>query len=219
MIIHDISLQVHRREIVSIIGPNGSGKSTLIKTIFGLLPAVKGKITFEGMDITNLRSDRILKEGIGYVPQMNNVFPTLSVRENLEMGAYSRTDPWEKDLDLIERVFPALLKLKNEKARNLSGGEKQMLALCRALLTRPKLLLLDEPTAALAPVLVDEILNVLVDLRDFMKTSMLVVEQNARKSLAVSDRGYVLVMGKKVHEGFSDALVDIDEIRRLYLGE
>jgi ABC-type branched-subunit amino acid transport system ATPase component len=219
MILHDVSIKIHRSEIVSIIGPNGSGKSTLLKTLFGLLPAVKGKITFEGADVTNLRPDLILRSGIGYVPQLSNVFPTLTVKENLEMGAFIRKESWEMDLDLIERLFPDLLALMNAKARTLSGGEKQMLALARALLTRPKLLLLDEPTAALAPVLVDKILNILVDLRDFMRTSMLIVEQNARKSLAVSDRGYVLVMGKKVHEGLSERILDGEEIGRLYLGE
>jgi branched-chain amino acid transport system ATP-binding protein len=219
MIIHDVSIKVDRGEIVSIIGPNGSGKSTLLKTLFGFLPAIRGKVIFEGEDITNRRPDLILQAGVGYVPQLGNVFPTLTVRENLEMGAYTRTDAWEKDLELIERIFPALLKLMDSKARTLSGGEKQMLALGRALLTHPKLLLLDEPTAALAPVLVDEILRVLVDLRDIMKTSLLIVEQNARKSLAASDRGYILVMGKKVHEGKSEGMLDGEEIQQLYLGK
>ncbi len=218
-IVHNISLFVEPSEIVTVIGPNGSGKSTLVKTIFGLLKTFRGKVTFDGKEITNLRPDLILQAGIGYVPQLNSVFPTLTVRENLEMGAFTRTDPWEEDLDVILEIFPILAQLQKVRACNLSGGEKQMLALSRALLTRPKLLLLDEPTAALAPVLVDEILERLIDLRKQQKTSIFLIEQNARKSLAISDRGYVLVMGKKAHEGSASELLDVDEIGRLYLGK
>ncbi|MFX0204634.1 MAG: ABC transporter ATP-binding protein [Candidatus Hodarchaeota archaeon] len=216
---HNIDLHVEPSEIVTVIGPNGSGKSTLVKTIFGLLKAFRGKVTFEGRDITGLRPDLTLKAGIGYVPQLNSVFPTLTVRENLEMGAFTRTDAWEEDLTMIFEIFPDIAQLQKVRARNLSGGEKQMLALSRALLTRPKLLLLDEPTAALAPVLVDEILERLVELRDQQKTAIFLIEQNARKSLAVSDRGYVLVMGRKAHEGAASELLDVDEIGRLYLGK
>lgn len=218
-IVHNIDLYVKPREIVTVIGPNGSGKSTLVKTIFGLLKAFRGKVTFEENEITGLRPDLTLQAGIGYVPQLNSVFPTLTVRENLEMGAFTRTDSWEEDLDMIFEIFPDISELQNVRARSLSGGEKQMLALSRALLTRPRLLLLDEPTAALAPVLVDEILQRLVELRAQQKTSIFLIEQNARKSLAVSDRGYVLVMGKKVHEGPASELLDVDEIGRLYLGK
>ncbi|MFX1511731.1 MAG: ABC transporter ATP-binding protein, partial [Promethearchaeota archaeon] len=210
-IVHNIDLYVKPREIVTVIGPNGSGKSTLVKTIFGLLKAFRGKVTFEENEITGLRPDLTLQAGIGYVPQLNSVFPTLTVRENLEMGAFTRTDSWEEDLDMIFEIFPDISELQNVRARSLSGGEKQMLALSRALLTRPRLLLLDEPTAALAPVLVDEILQRLVELRAQQKTSIFLIEQNARKSLAVSDRGYVLVMGKKVHEGPASELLDVDE--------
>jgi ABC-type branched-subunit amino acid transport system ATPase component len=143
---------------VTLIGPNGSGKSTLLKTIFGFLKAFSGKVTFEGRDITDLQPNAILQTGMGYVPQLNNVFPTLNVVENLEMGAFTREDAWEEDLEMLFGLFPILRKRQKTKARNLSGGEKQMLALSRALLTKPSLMLLDEPTAALAPNLVDEIL-------------------------------------------------------------
>ncbi|MHA2496753.1 MAG: ABC transporter ATP-binding protein [Candidatus Hodarchaeales archaeon] len=143
---------------MTLIGPNGSGKSTLLKTIFGFLKAFSGKVTFEGRDITDLQPNAILQTGMGYVPQLNNVFPTLNVVENLEMGAFTREDAWEEDLEMLFGLFPILRKRQKTKARNLSGGEKQMLALSRALLTKPSLMLLDEPTAALAPNLVDEIL-------------------------------------------------------------
>ncbi|MHA2270814.1 MAG: ABC transporter ATP-binding protein [Candidatus Hodarchaeales archaeon] len=219
VIIQDVSIYVDPAEVVTLIGPNGSGKSTLLKTIFGFLKAFSGKVTFEGRDITDLQPNAILQTGMGYVPQLNNVFPTLSVVENLEMGAFTREDAWEEDLEMLFGLFPILRKRQKTKARNLSGGEKQMLALSRALLTKPSLMLLDEPTAALAPNLVDEILEKLVDLSEQFKTSLLIVEQNARKSLAVSNRGYVLVMGKKAHEGPSSELLDYEEIARLYLGK
>lgn len=218
MIIHGISIYIDPGEIVTIIGPNGSGKSTLLKTIFGILTPVAGTVTFDGHNITGERPDEIMMRGIGYVPQLGNIWRTLTVQENLEMGAYTRTDTLEiqKDMNELYELFPVLKERRRVRAGNLSGGEAQMLAISRALMGRPQLLILDEPSASVAPALVDSILETLKEIRDTGKT-LLVVEQNARKSLSISDRGYVLVMGKKVHEGSGQKLLS-QEIGQLFLG-
>ena len=220
IIIHGVSIRIDRGEIVTIIGPNGSGKSTLLKTIFGIIKPVTGTITFENLPTVGLRPDEIMERGIGYVPQLANIFRTFTVQENLEMGAYTRKNDPEVREDLQEffEIFPILEERKKVRAGNLSGGEAQMLAIARALMGRPRLLILDEPSASVAPALVDIILEKLVEIRDSGKTeALLVVEQNARKSLAISDRGYVLVMGKKVHEGIGKDLLS-QEIGQLFLG-
>ncbi|MFQ6055048.1 MAG: ABC transporter ATP-binding protein [Methanosarcinales archaeon] len=215
MIVHDVSIKVHETEIVVLIGPNGSGKSTLIKTIFGLLKPTKGKIIFRGMDITGFKPYEIVRKGIGYVPQLDNVFPTLTVNENLEMGGYIY-----KNIDKREvfKIFPILKEKKDEIARNLSGGERQMLAIARALMTNPKLLLLDEPSAGLAPKLVDRLMEKIMAIRE-RGSSILLIEQNAKKALQISDRGYVMAMGKKVFEGTANDILDHKEIGKLYLGK
>ena len=218
MVVQGISIHIDKEEIVVIIGPNGSGKSTFIKTVFGLIRPTKGKILFEDTDITGLRSDKIMRMGVGYVPQLDNIFPVLTVRENLEMGIYSK-----KDTDLEEAIgetldlFPMLKDRGKDKARNLSGGQRQMLAVARALVAKPKLLLLDEPSSSLAPNLVEKVLERVVEIRD-LGTSILLVEQNARRALQVSNRGYVMVMGKKAYEGAAQEILDHKEIGRLYLG-
>ena len=218
MVVQGISIHIDKEEIVVIIGPNGSGKSTFIKTVFGLIRPTKGKILFEDTDITGLRSDKIMRMGVGYVPQLDNIFPVLTVRENLEMGIYSK-----KDTDLEEAIgetldlFPMLKDRGKDKARNLSGGQRQMLAVARALVAKPKLLLLDEPSSSLAPNLVEKVLERVVEIRD-LGTSILLVEQNARRALQVSNRGYVMVMGKKAYEGTAQEILDHKEIGRLYLG-
>ncbi len=218
IIIHGISIHIDDGEIVTIIGPNGSGKSTLLKTIFGILKPVKGQITFENRNIAGMRPDEIMVRGVGYVPQLGNIFRTLTVQENLEMGAYTRMDDPDvlSDMQELYEMFPILKERRKVRAGNLSGGEAQMLAISRALMGRPKFLILDEPSASVAPALVDSILDKLVEIRDTGKT-LLVVEQNARKSLAISNRGYVLVMGKKVHEGSGKDLLE-EEIGQLFLG-
>ncbi|MFQ6125733.1 MAG: ABC transporter ATP-binding protein [Candidatus Heimdallarchaeota archaeon] len=218
IIIRGVTIHIDHGEIVTIIGPNGSGKSTLLKTIFGIIRPMEGQITFQSWNIAGLRPDEVMTKGIGYVPQLGNIFRTLTVQENLEMGAYTRTaDPEvHEDMKELYEMFPILKERKKVKAGNLSGGEAQMLAISRALMGRPRLLILDEPSASVAPALVDTILAKLVDIRDTGKT-LLVVEQNARKSLAISDRGYVLVMGKKIHEGSGKDLLS-EEIGQLFLG-
>lgn len=218
IIIRGVSIHIKHGEIVTIIGPNGSGKSTLLKTIFGIIKPMEGQITFENRNIAGLRPDEVMAQGIGYVPQLGNIFRTLTVQENLEMGAYTRTDDLDVQNDMQElfEMFPILKQRKKVRAGNLSGGEAQMLAISRALMGQPRLLILDEPSASVAPALVDRILEKLVEIQNTGKT-LLVVEQNARKSLAISDRGYVLVMGKKVHEGAAKQMLS-EEIGQLFLG-
>ena len=216
IIIDNISIRVDKGEFVSIIGPNGSGKSTLMKTIVGFLKPFDGKITFRDQRIEGKPANKIAKLGIGYVPQLNNVFRTLTIHENLEMGAYLPSHHRFSYSELYD-LFPAIKGRENEKAKNLSGGERQMLALARAMVNKPDLLCLDEPTAALAPKLVREILKKLVEIRE-SGTTILLIEQNAKQSLKISDRGYVLAIGKKVHEGPSSDLLSSEKIQEHYLG-
>ncbi len=218
MVVQGMSIHIDNEEIVTIIGPNGSGKSTFIKTIFGLIKPTEGTILFEDTDMTGLRSDEIMRLGIGYVPQLDNIFPTLTVRENLEMGVYSKKDTsLEETIGETLELFPLLKDRGKDRASNLSGGQRQMLAVARALVAKPKLLLLDEPSSSLAPNLVGKVLERVVEIRD-LGTSILLVEQNARKALQVSDRGYVMVMGKKAYEGTAWEILNHKEIGQLYLG-
>jgi len=216
-ILHGVSIEVAPGAIATIIGPNGSGKSTLMKTIFGLLTPTKGKVTLEDEDITGLRPDRIVRKGMCYVPQSDNIFPSLTVLENLEMGAYIRDDDHSDSLrDVFER-FPLLKYRKSQRAGSLSGGEQQLLAMGKALMLNPKVLLLDEPAAGLAPRMVGEILQKILKIKE-SGVAILMVEQNAKESLKLSDRGYVLAMGKKRFEDAGQALLNNPDIGRLYLG-
>jgi len=216
IIIDDVSIEVEKGEFISIIGPNGSGKSTLMKTIVGYLKPFSGSISFKNSRIEGKPVNKIAKLGIGYVPQLNNVFSSMTIQENLEMGAYLPSKDRYSYSELYN-LFPAIKGREKEKAKNLSGGERQMLALARAMVNKPDLLCLDEPTAALAPKLVREILNKLIEIRD-SGTTILVIEQNAKQSLKISDRGYVLAIGKKVHEGRSSELLNSQKIQEHYLG-
>jgi len=217
-ILHGVDLDVGGREIVTIIGPNGAGKSTMMKAIYGLIDCWDGSVTFDGDDITDLRADKVTERGMCYVPQRENVFPTLTVRENLEMGAYIDTEVSEADFEAVWERFPILEERKNQKASSMSGGQQQMLALSSALMIDPDLLLVDEPSAGLAPDLVDDMFDRLVEIRDATETAILMVEQNARKALSVSDRGYVLDMGENEFEGSGEELLESDEVAELYLG-
>lgn len=218
-ILNGVSMYLEEGERVAIIGPNGAGKSTLMKTVFGLLKPKQGRVLFKGRDITGLKPDRIVKLGMGYVPQRDNVFPSLTVRENLEMGAYILEDKVEigEALGTVYNLLPVLQERRKEKAKNLSGGEQQMLAIGRAMMLRPEALLLDEPTAGLAPTMVDALFDKIKDI-SISGTSVAIVEQNARKVLSVADRGYVLDMGRNRFEGAGKALLDNEEVKRLYLG-
>jgi neutral amino acid transport system ATP-binding protein len=216
-ILDSVSIGLRQKEIVSIIGPNGAGKSTLLKAIFGLLTPKKGSIKLYDEEITGLSPDKIVRKGMGYVPQVENVFPSLTVHENLEMGAFIRTDDFRDKLDEIYALFPLLLKRKTEKVGKLSGGMRQMVAMGRALMLGPKILLLDEPTASLAPILVGMLFEKIVDINR-TGVAMIIVEQNARETLKVSHRGYVLAMGRKVFEDSGEDLLKNEEIGKLYLG-
>lgn len=217
-ILRGLSIRVEPQEVVSIIGPNGAGKSTLMKTIFGLLHPREGSISFDGHDITQFAPHRIVRQGMCYVPQVANVFTTLTVEENLEMGAFplGKADLTESK-DRVYAMFPKLRQRRRQLAGKMSGGERQMVAMGSALMLNPKLLLLDEPTAALSPKLVDEIFERIARINE-IGISVLMVEQNARQSLSMADRGYVLASGENRHEGTGKELLEDPNVGRLYLG-
>ena len=218
-ILHGVSLEVRSREIVSVIGPNGAGKSTAFKTIVGLLHPRSGRVLFDGKDITGLPPYEVVRLGLAYVPQGRIVFPQLTVLENLEMGAYIETDPArvKEALKRVYALFPILEQRKRQVAGSLSGGEQQMVAVGRALMTTPKLILLDEPSLGLSPKFVTLIFEKLQEMQQAGYT-MMVVEQNAAKALSVADRGYVLELGQNRFEGTGQALLIDPEVKRLYLG-
>jgi ABC-type branched-subunit amino acid transport system ATPase component len=216
-ILKDVRIHINKGEIVSIIGPNGAGKSTLIKSIFGLVPKRRGKIVFGGRSISKTKSSMIVRKGICYVPQGRSVFPSLTVKENLEMGAFIRKKGLKKRLRRVYERFPILFKRRNQKAGLLSGGEQQMLALGRALMLRPRLLLLDEPSLGLSPQIKKEIFDKIMEI-NAEGISILIVEQNARMSLQMSDRAYVLETGRNKLEGKGKDLLKDKRVQKLYLG-
>ncbi len=218
-ILHGLSLEVRPCELVGVIGPNGAGKSTAFKTIVGLLPPKSGTVLFDGKDITGLPPYQVLRLGLAYVPQGRIVFPQMTVLENLEMGAYIESDPARvrEALERVDALFPVLAERRHQTAGTLSGGEQQMLAIARALMTTPKLILLDEPSLGLAPKFVTLIFEKLLEMKRAGYTLM-VVEQNAAKALSVADRGYVLDLGQNRFEGRGRALLNDPEVKRLYLG-
>ncbi len=218
-VLHGVSLTVRAGEVVSIIGPNGAGKSTALKVIVGLLTPWQGQVTFDGEVISGRRPDEILHRGLAFVPQGRVVFPQMTVLENLEMGAYpERTRARvEQALERVYRLFPVLLERRRQKAGTLSGGEQQMLAIGRALMIRPRLMLLDEPSLGLSPKFLDIIFDKLAELRAEGMT-MMIVEQNAVKALAFAGRGYVLELGRNRFEGPGPALLADPDVKRLYLG-
>lgn len=216
-ILRDVSIKLDEKEIVSIIGPNGAGKSTLLKTIFGILRPRQGAVELHDEEITGLSPDKIVRKGMSYVPQVDNVFPSLTIQENLEMGAFVRTDDYRDRLQEVYDLFPLLKDRKNQKVGSLSGGQRQMVAMGRALMLDPKVLLLDEPSASLAPLLVGMIFEKIVAINK-TGVAIIVVEQNARETLKISDRGYVLAMGRKVFEDTGKAILENEEVGKLYLG-
>ena len=214
-----ISLSVEAGEVVTLIGANGAGKSTTLRTISGLLRPRKGSIRFEGQEITRLRPDQIVRMGLCHVPEGRRIFANLSVRENLEMGAYTRRDgEIRSDLDNVLNTFPRLRERFGQSAGTLSGGEQQMLAIGRALMGRPRVLLLDEPSLGLAPFLVQEIFRIIREINQ-RGTTILLVEQNARMALRAARKGYVLETGSVVLSDTGEALLDNPEVRKAYLGQ
>jgi ABC-type branched-subunit amino acid transport system ATPase component len=216
-VLHDVSFSIEEGEIISIIGPNGAGKSTLLKTTFGLLNPTKGRVIFKGNSITGLAPDRIVRLGMAYVPQVENVFPSLTVHENLEMGAFILTDDFSDRLEEVYELFPLLKKRRRQRVGKMSGGERQMVAMGRALMLDPELLLLDEPSAALAPKLAEMIFERITAINE-TGVSILIVEQNAKESLKLADRGYVLASGQNRFEDTGENLLANEEIGQLYLG-
>ena len=218
-ILHDVTLEVRPGEMVSVIGPNGAGKSTAFKTIVGFLRPTSGRVVFDGQDIAGLRPDQVLVRGLAYVPQGRIVFPQMTVLENLEMGAYIERDGTRirQALDRVCALFPILGERRSQKAGTMSGGEQQMVAIGRALMTTPKLIMLDEPSLGLSPKFVTLIFDKLTEMKRDGFTLM-VVEQNAARALAVADRGYVLELGRNRFEGTGEALLADPEVKRLYLG-
>jgi branched-chain amino acid transport system ATP-binding protein len=216
-ILHGVSLRVEPGEIVAIIGPNGAGKSTAMKAVFGLLRLSSGKVRLAGEEITNTPPDQVVKQGVCYVPQTANIFPTLTVHENLEMGAYVRRDDIRPRLGEIYDMFPDLVVKKNQPAGTLSGGQRQMVAMGKALMLEPRILLVDEPTAGLSPKIRGEIFKIIRTINS-AGTPILMVEQNAKQALAIAARGYILVDGRNRLEDTGPNLLANEEVGKMFLG-
>ena len=216
-ILHGVSVAVGRAEIVTILGPNGSGKSTLLKAVLGLVRPNDGVVRFNGEDITGMAPEVVVRKGISYVPQVSNVFASLSIHENLEMGAFVRRDNFKHRLDEVYDLFPALSDRRGDRAGQLSGGQRQMLALARALMLDPVLMLLDEPSAGLAPNMVATVFERILEINE-TGVAIVLVEQNARKALRLSSRGYILAAGRNRLEDRGETLLKNPEVARLYLG-
>lgn len=216
-ILQGVSIEVQRGELVAIIGANGAGKSTLARAVFGLMKLSQGRILFNDRSIGGLAPEELVGLGMGYVPQIANVFPSLTVRENLEVGAFMNQGNVKAKRQEIYDIFPVLARRHNQKAGTLSGGERQMLAMGRALMMSPQLLILDEPSAALSPILVKEIFD-LISRINRQGTAILLVEQNARQALAIADRGYVMDTGKVAYTNTGKALLADPKVGELYLG-
>jgi branched-chain amino acid transport system ATP-binding protein len=216
-ILNGCEVELSEGEIVGIIGPNGAGKSTLIKALFGLLSITEGTVTLRDEDITGHAAHELVREGIGYVPQRDNVFPRLTVEENLEMGVYQRPDSFSEQKDRLVEMFPRLGERMGQRAGLLSGGERQMLAMARALTMEPSVLLLDEPSAGLSPALQDEVFLRTKQVND-AGVSVIMVEQNARRCLQICDRGYVLDQGQNAYTDNGQALLEDPKVIELYLG-
>lgn len=218
--IKGISFSVNEGEVIALIGANGAGKTTILHTITGLLSPKKGSVNFEGQDITKIPAHKIVSLGMAHVPEGRRVFAELSVYENLKMGAYTRKDKKEieETLEMVYERFPRLRERKNQLAGTLSGGEQQMLAMGRALMSHPKIILMDEPSMGLSPIMVNEIFKIIQDVSK-SGTTVLLVEQNAKKALSIADRAYVLETGNIVLEGNAQELMNDDSIKKAYLGE
>lgn len=218
--IKGVSFEVRAGEVIALIGANGAGKTTILHTISGLIASTEGSISFEGKDITRLPGNKIVYLGMAHVPEGRRVFSQLTVLQNLKMGAYTRKDKKEinDSLEMVYKKFPRLEERKNQTAGTLSGGEQQMLAMGRALMSHPKIILMDEPSMGLSPIFVEEIFNIIKEI-SASGTTVLLVEQNAKKALSIANRAYVLETGKIVLEGDADKLMNDESVKKAYLGE
>jgi branched-chain amino acid transport system ATP-binding protein len=216
-ILHDCTIAVEKGEIAVIVGPNGAGKSTAMKAVFGMLNIHTGRVMLDGTDISGLSPQDRVKAGMGFVPQNNNVFTSMTVQENLEMGAYIRTDDFSDTMEQVFELFPILKEKRHQHAGELSGGQRQQVAVGRALMTQPKVLMLDEPTAGVSPIVMDELFDRIIEVA---KTgiAILMVEQNARQALNIADKGYVLVQGRNRFTDTGEALLANPEVRKSFLG-
>ena len=216
-ILNGCSMEVRQGELIGIIGPNGAGKSTFLKALFGLVPIREGSVSLNGEDITNMRADKLVTRGIGFVPQTNNVFPSLTIQENLEMGVFQHANLFHERFDKVVDLFPVLGERRHQRAGSLSGGERQMVAMARALMMDPQVLLLDEPSAGLSPARQDE---TFVRTREINRTgvTVIMVEQNARRCLQICDRGYVLDQGTTAYTATGQELLKDPKVIELYLG-
>lgn len=220
-VLSNVSLEVGKDEIISLIGANGAGKSTLMKTVMGLLRPKKGSVIFQGEDITKIKNTKIVSRGIVYVPEGREVFPEMSVRDNLEMGAYCRkfsSREMKTHLEDMYEIFPKLGERQKQLAGSLSGGEQQMLAICRGLMSDPKLIMFDEPSLGLAPVIVEDMFRVIVKINQIKKIPVLLVEQNAYMALSISHRCYVMANGMIRLSGRSEEILEESDVKKTYLG-
>lgn len=216
-ILHDCTIGVEKGEIAVVVGPNGAGKSTAMKAVFGMLNIHTGRVMMDGEEITSLTPQARVQKGMGFVPQTNNVFTTMSVEENLEMGAFIRDDDIAQTMEQVFDLFPILKEKRKQPAGELSGGQRQQVAVGRALMTKPKVLMLDEPTAGVSPIVMDELFDRIIEIA---KTgiAILMVEQNAKQALNIADKGYVLVQGKNRYTDTGEALMADPEVRKAFLG-
>ena len=216
-ILHNCTIAVEKGEIAVIVGPNGAGKSTAMKALFGMLNLREGSVRLNGQDITQLNPQDRVKAGMGFVPQVNNIFPSMTVEENLEMGAFIRNDDFRQTMEQVYELFPAVADKRKQAAGELSGGQRQQVAVSRALMTRPSLLMLDEPTAGVSPIVMDELFDRIIAIARG-GLPVLMVEQNAKQAMNIADKAYVLVQGANAHTGTGKELMDNDEVRRTFLG-
>ena len=216
-ILHDCTIGVEQGEIAVVVGPNGAGKSTAMKAVFGMLNIREGKVLMDGEDISSLSPQARVQKGMGFVPQNNNVFTTMTVEENLEMGAFIREDEISATMAQVFELFPILKEKRSQPAGELSGGQRQQVAVGRALMTQPKVLMLDEPTAGVSPIVMDELFDRIIEIA---KTgiAILMVEQNAKQALNIADKGYVLVQGRNRYTDTGEALMNDPEVRKAFLG-
>ena len=216
-ILHDCTIGVDQGEIAVIVGPNGAGKSTAMKAVFGMLNISQGSVHLDGEDISQLSPQDRVAQGMSFVPQNQNVFTTMSVQENLEMGAFTRRDDFTETMEQVFELFPILKEKRRQAAGELSGGQRQQVAVGRALMTQPKVLMLDEPTAGVSPIVMDELFDRVIEVAK-SGIAILMVEQNARQALSIADRGYVLVQGRNRYTDTGAALMANPEVRRAFLG-